>query len=108
MALSLLPLILSGVIGDIENLSLSVEALDQESSSPEESRLVPSGAEGLEQKVREIVESLPVRQREFIWLYYYQGLSYRESALKLGVSAKSAEKLHAAVKQALRVKLSSL
>ena len=56
----------------------------------------------LADKVREAGEALPQRQREFVLSFYFEGKSYTQVALRLGVTIKKAEKLHQEAKSRLR------
>lgn len=62
----------------------------------------------LAQKVRDMVENLPPLQREFIWGFYFQGLSYQEIAQELEITCKAAEKLHLRAKKRLKERLAGL
>jgi len=55
--------------------------------------------------VRQTVESLPFLQKEFVWKFYYQGLTYPQVASELNVSLKAAMKLHYRVKKRLKKEL---
>jgi len=69
---------------------------------------LPQQEDYLADKVREAVEALPQRQREFILSFYFEGRSYTQVALRLGVTIKKAEKLHQEAKSRLRRSLSPL
>ncbi|OGC76176.1 MAG: hypothetical protein A2Z27_05780 [candidate division Zixibacteria bacterium RBG_16_50_21] len=55
--------------------------------------------------VRQTVESLPFLQKEFVWKFYYQGLTYPCIASELHISLKAAMKLHYRVKKRLKREL---
>lgn len=74
----------------------------------QEFRWPDSKEEDLSEKVRREVEKLPAPERDFIWGYYFDGKSYRETALALGISARQAMKLHHRAKRKLRGLLAHL
>ncbi len=65
-------------------------------------KFLPKQEDYLADKVREAVEALPPRQREFVLSFYFEGRSYTQVALRLGVTIKKAEKLHQEAKSRLR------
>jgi RNA polymerase sigma factor (sigma-70 family) len=62
----------------------------------------------LDASVRRAVDSLPLLEREFTYLFYFQGQSYTKIARQLGISAKRAEKLHIRAKRRLRESLAGI
>lgn len=62
------------------------ETLADEAEEPEE-----GPAEALAPSLRQIVEELPTRYREALWLTEYEGLNQRELADKLGISVPGAK-----------------
>lgn len=55
--------------------------------------------------VKKTVESLPFLQKEFVWKFYYQGMTYPRIASELHISLKAAMKLHYRVKKRLKKEL---
>jgi len=86
-----------------ERLSYQAESF---SLFPDE--FLPQQEDYLADKVREVVESLPPRQREFVLSFYFEGRSYTQVALRLGVTIKKAEKLHQEAKSRLKALLSPM
>lgn len=70
---------------------LDMEYLDvlfEESSA--EQQLIARQEEDLQQSyLKEVINGLPPRQRELIFLKYYDGLSYEEIAVRTGLSIQS-------------------
>jgi len=62
----------------------------------------------LADKVREVVESLPPRQREFVLSFYFEGRSYTQVAMRLGITLKKAVRLHQKAKSRLKALLSPM
>ena len=62
--------------------------------------------QALQQKMKAAVDSLTSRQREAIYLRFYEGLSYEEVAATLGISIKGTYKIIARALQSLKDKIS--
>lgn len=62
--------------------------------------------QALQQKMKAAVDSLTSRQREAIYLRFYEGLSYEEVAATLDISVKGTYKIIARALQSLKDKIS--
>ena len=96
---------------DFEGMKISYQErlfYQAESFSLFPDEFLPQQEDYLADKVREAVEALPQRQREFILSFYFEGRSYTQVALRLGVTIKKAEKLHQEAKSRLKALLSPM
>jgi RNA polymerase sigma factor (sigma-70 family) len=101
----------AGGRADFEGMKISYQErlfYQAESFSLFPDEFLPQQEDYLADKVREVVESLPPRQREFVLSFYFEGRSYTQVALRLGVTIKKAEKLHQKAKSKLRQLLEPL
>ena len=48
-----------------------------------------------QEKVKEVIDKLPDKERELIRLYYYKGMTLDEAGAKLGLSKSWASRIHA-------------
>jgi hypothetical protein len=83
-------------------LRLEGLGLEEKGSGPEGEELLFKPEEFLADRVRGAVEKLSPMQREFITSYYFEGRSYTQVAMLLGITVKKAERLHQKAKSRLR------
>ena len=97
---------------DFEGMKISYDErlsyYPAESFSLFSDNFLPKQEDYLADKVRVAVEALPPRQREFVLSFYFEGRSYTQVALLLGITVKRAERLHQRAKSKLRQLLTPL
>ena len=60
------------------------------------------------EKIREVIDTLPERERTIVEMYYYRDLTFREIAQVLGVTESRVSQLHSRMKRRLREPMNEL
>ena len=60
------------------------------------------------EKIRDVVDTLPARERTIVEMYYYRDLTFKEIAQVLGVTESRVSQLHSRMKRRLRDPMSEL
>ena len=77
------------------------------SSSAEKKLIIAQASVAQQSAIQQSIHALPSRQREAIYLKYYQGYSFQEVAKTMDISVKATYKLVAKAIKALRKRLTS-
>lgn len=103
--------IILGVCSDMNRKFVVTTPIDELEEVPVETKIPMLPQEATEEdeqrrRILEAVNELPTRQRVAITMFYYDGMSYKEIALVLGITVPGVSSTIVRAKKALKMKLS--